>query len=104
MFAIHLIEEGNSSIADLLVNNFYHQQRRSAEDFVQLLRMTKSHRAYVEASDETKNQLTRILFLLDKKHNRPTNPVYVAFRKQVTPSGDTALHFSIKEKRSTPAQ
>lgn len=104
MHALSLIDDGNISTADLLINNYYHQQRRSAEDFVHLLRLTKSHRAFVEASDSTKNQLMRTLFLLDKKHNRPSNSMYVDYRKETAENGIVTILFIIKEKKSTPAQ
>ena len=103
MTALHHITEGDISTADLLINNHYHQQKHSTEDFVHLLRLTASHRAYVEASDSTKNELARILFLLDKKHNRPGNSIYVDFRKEVAEDGTVTVLFTIKEKKSTPA-
>jgi len=104
MQALNHIEEGNISTADALINNYYHQQRRSAEDFVHLLCLTKSHRAFVEASDSTKNKLARILFLLDRKHNRRSNSMYVDYRKEDTADGDDTFLFTIKEEPSTPAQ
>lgn len=103
MYALRLIEEGESSYADLLINNFYHRQRRYARDFVQLLRMTKWHRAYVEASDDTKNQLLRILFLLDPKYNQRTHSLFVSFHRETTADGTTVIRFTLEEKRSTPA-
>lgn len=100
--ALRLILEGNYPAADLLVNNYYHGHRRRKGDFIQLLRLTQAHEAFVDADATTQNQLLRILFLLDPKHNHKTNPLYVAFERVNTDDG-TVIRFSIEEKRSTPA-
>lgn len=99
--AIALIQGGQYSAADLLVNNFYHRHKRSAKDYMALLRITRSHLAYTLADESTKNQLAKILYLLDRKHNHSYHTIYVAFRKEIAPDGSIGL-FSIEEKR-TPA-
>lgn len=97
--ALNYIKEGDISTAELEVNNYYHQQKHSgAEDFVHILRLTVSHRAYVEASDATKNELARILFLLDKKHNHHTNSIYVDFRREEAADGTITVLYAIQEK------
>lgn len=99
--ALNLIQEGGFSAADQMVNNFYHRRKHSAKDYMALLRITRSHPAFIEADEETKNQLAKILYLLDRKNNHSYNAIYVAVRKEVTPHGAMRL-FSIEEKR-TPA-
>lgn len=99
--ALTLIKEGRFSAAELLVSNFYHRYKRSAKDYMALLRMTLSHDGYINADDATKNQLAKILYLLDRLHNRSFYAIHVAHHKEAAPTGEI-IRFSIEEKR-TPA-
>ena len=100
--ALRSIEDGNVQAAEWLLNNHYHHQRRSAAEFSILLQLTTHHRAYVSASDTTKNELARILFLLDPKKNRRDNtPIRVTARRDDTAA--EGLQFYIEESKSAPA-
>lgn len=103
MKAMSFIEEGKISDAEYVVNNYYYKHKRSREDYVNLLRLTMFHRAFCEAREDTRQKLAEILYLLDRKHNQPTNDAFVIYTTTTLPDGSETKLFHLVEKGSQPA-
>ncbi len=91
--ALRLIAHDHTTEAEMMVNNLYHLKKRSSDDFMTLLRLTAHHRAFIEANDDVRNKLLKILFMLDKKHNSPRNSIYIKFVKKTWRAEGENLNF-----------
>ena len=100
---VQSIEAGEIARAEFMVSNLYFRVRPTADDYVDLLRATINHRAYVTASDNTKSGIARIFFLMDHNHNSSENVMYVeATQISAEDAPSRQFVFSIKE-RNTPS-
>ncbi|HWT40314.1 MAG TPA: hypothetical protein VN081_03550 [Dongiaceae bacterium] len=101
--ALKRIVDGDTSAAHRLLDNFYYRRRKwTAKDYTELLQYTLSHRAFIKADDETKNELAGILFYFRSPHNKSTAAYYVSHRRVIR-NGEAKDEFRIEAGGSAPA-
>jgi len=66
-------------LASKRLNDWYHKERRTQEDYHQLLRLTKFYRPYVEADEQTKSEIARILYEMERRFRHRNEPIYVHY-------------------------